>query len=402
MVNFEDITEIYSLCGGGLPAVLYAQGILYGMYKAGKLIQMENGKRVLNKHILFTGSSGGTIPMLLLQCVINNDLHNSRDDWFEYYINTILDKITPIFMIKLFANSLSKSLCIYNGVLPDLVRHAMVAMTKMLIDILPSPDIFSNQLIFTNDKCSQFLYNYVIDSPSNDMPTVSNDFTHLNGMTTSVQILEIANTCCIPLNFSYLINGTMSDAAFLIDNDILGLEKYVNLKDIYYFTIKAYDAITNNLYREELFSFKNYGERSGRIYNYRAINNLRLYCEKRWCINDSKINFHLITLPNKYNPVRKYKNPIYVDVVPHMFYQNDFINILQFIGLYNGDSRMSQYMFLLGVYETMYVLGVSEEVASRLTDTLPPIYKETLDNAYEVYFGTGPACILCQLLAKKI
>jgi hypothetical protein len=90
MSNYEDITEIYSLCGGGIGAILYAQGILYGLHKAGKLMQMENGRRVLNKHLMFTGSSGGTVPMLLLQCVINNDLHNSRDDWFEYYITPFL------------------------------------------------------------------------------------------------------------------------------------------------------------------------------------------------------------------------------------------------------------------------------------------------------------------------
>jgi hypothetical protein len=61
----------------------------------------------------------------------------------------------------------------------------------------------------------------------------------------------------------------------------------------------------------------------------------------------------VITLPNKYNPVQKYKNPIYVDVVPHMFYHNDFIYLLQFTGVYNGDLRMSQYMFLLGAYKSL-------------------------------------------------
>ncbi len=194
----------------------------------------------------------------------------------------------------------------------------------------------------------------------------------------------------------------MSDAALLIDNDILNLEKYVNLKDIYYFTMTAYDAITNNLYREKIFSLKSLDDRNGRIYNYRAIYNLRLYCEKRGSSHLQKINFNLITLANKYNPVCKYVNPIYVDVVPHMFYQNDFIGLSRFIGVFNGDARMPKFMVLLGAYETMSALGVSEEVASTLTDNLPPIYKETLDNAYEVYFGTGPTCVLCRLLAHKI
>lgn len=394
------VTDVISLCGGGIPAVFYATGILYALHKSGKLLETVDGVKILNRSLLITSSSGGTIPLLLLDCVLTNDLHNTRDDWFEYYIIKYLDMIQPFSMAQLYLASIIKSINVYTGTSSEIIRICNETINKLIMAILPSEIYNGKSLIFVNDACSQLRYNYVVDSAFNDSPIVSNDFTHLNGINIVTQISELITTCCIAISFSHLKNGTLNDAALLVDNDILLLDSYVNLKNIYYFSLNAYDAKTNNSYREpNLFSFKNFNDRSTRIYNYRAITNLKEYASKK-CDNGQHINFNLITFPNKYNPKCKYNNKIYKDLVPNIFYQNDFPELLTFLGVFNGDSRMLQLMFLIGALETMSVNNTPHYIVDKFTDTLPVIYKQTLDDPYNIYFKQDPLSILSRIIIK--
>ena len=176
---------------------------------------------------------------------------------------------------------------------------------------------------------------------------------------------------------------------------------YVNLKNIYYYSLTAYDAKTNNSFREpNIFSISSYADRSSRIYNYRAINNLKLYASTK-TENGNPLKFNLITFPNKYDPIFKYNNKIYKDLVPNIFYQNDFPEILTFLGVFNGDPRMLQLMFLIGAFETMSVNGIPDEISSKIADTLPVSYKQTLADPYNVYFKQDPLSVLGRLIFKK-
>ena len=69
----ERVTDVVSLCGGGIPAIFYATGTLYSLHKSGKLLETVDGVKVLNRSLLITSSSGGTIPLLFLHCIINNN-----------------------------------------------------------------------------------------------------------------------------------------------------------------------------------------------------------------------------------------------------------------------------------------------------------------------------------------
>lgn len=393
----ERITDVISLCGGGIPAVFYATGILYSLHKSGKLLETVDGVKVLNRSTIITASSGGTIPLIFLQCVINNNLHNSRDDWFEHYIIKNIDMIQPLNMAQLYVASLVKSMFVYMGNSSEIIRICNQELKRIISDVMPDEITNGKQIHFTNDACCQFRYNYVVDSPFNDSPVVSNDFSHLNGFDIITQISDLITTCCIAISFSHLKIGTLNDAALLIDNDILCLDSYVNLKNIYYYSLTAYDAKTNNAYREpNIFTVTSFSVRASRIYNYRSINNLRLYASSR-STDNKKVNFNLITFPNKYDPICKYNNKIYKDLVPNIFYQNDFPEVFTFLGIFNGDSRMLQLMFLIGAFETMNVNGVSPETATTLTETLPVIYKQTLDDPYNIYYKQDPLSVLGRL-----
>jgi hypothetical protein len=287
------------------------------------------------------------------------------------------------------------------GTSSEIIRICNDTINKIISDVIPSEIASGKSLVFKNDACSQIRYNYVVDSAFNDSPIVSNDFTHLNGVNLITQVSEIITTCCIAISFSYLKPGTLNDAALLVDNDILFLDSYVNLKNIYYYSLTAYDEKTNNSFREpNLFSIRNYTDRSSRIYNYRAINNLKLYASFK-TESGHPIKFNLITFPNKYDPVCKYNNKIYKDLVPNIFYQNDFPEILTFLGAFNGDSRMLQLMFLIGAFETMSVHGMPDDIACKLADTLPSAYKQTLADPYNVYYKQDPLSILGRLLFRK-
>lgn len=396
----ERITDVISLCGGGIPAIFYATGILYSMHKSGKLLEMVDGVNVLNKSLLFTASSGGTIPLLLLHCVITNNLHNSRNDWFEHYIIKHIDKLQPIYMGQMYTASLIKSMCIYYGSSSETIRICNETINQLVKNLLPKEIINGKPLFFMNNACSQIRYNYVIDSEFNESPIVSNDFTNLNNINIVTQISEIITACCIAISFSHIKSGTINDAALLVDNDILELDSYVNLKNINYYSLTAYDEKTNNSYREpNLFSIQDFNIRASRIYNYRAINNLKLYASNK-SANGQNLNFNLITFPNKYNPICKYNNKIYKELIPNIFYQIDFPYLLTFTGVFNGDSRMLQLMFLIGAFETMSINKVPDEQANKLTDDLPVVYKETLDDPYNIYYKTDPLSVLSRLIFK--
>lgn len=136
---------------------------------------------------------------------------------------------------------------------------------------------------------------------------------------------------------------------------------------------------------------------ASRIYNYRAINNLKLYASNK-TTNGQEIKFNLITFPNKYNPICKYNNKIYKDLVPNIFYQNDFPYIFIFLGIFNGDPKMLSLMLLIGAFETMNQYKITDEQANKIIDNLPIQYKEAFNDPYNVYYKKDPLSILSRLI----
>jgi hypothetical protein len=58
-------------------------------------------------------------------------------------------------------------------------------------------------------------------------------------------------------------------------------------------------------------------------------------------------------------------------------------------------------MLLIGAFETMNAYGISEQDATKITDNLPKIYKEALDDPYNIYFKLDPLSILGRLILTK-
>jgi len=397
----DSVTTIVSLCGGGIPAVHYCTGILYSLYKCGELLEDIDGKQVINSNLVITASSGGTVPLMLLHFVLTNELHHTRADWFEHYIINTVNLIHPILMIELFGTSLLKSISICSKI-TELTRMCSENLRNLVGRVIPSEIMKGKSIHFIEDSIhSQFKYNYVIDSELYDSPVVSNDFTHLNSFDPITQICELIVMCCVPISLSQVKVGIINDAALLIDNDILDLQKFKNLKVIDYYTLRAYDAKTNNSYSDALFLIKRFTDRAFRIFNYRAINNIKKYIDTLNLNNPmNQVTFNLVTFPNKFDPVCKYNNKIYRDVVPYIFYQDDFRNdALSIPGILNGDSRMLQLIFLVGAFETFYLRKVNEETVKIFIDDLPTIYKEVLDNPYYIYFKTDPLSVLSRFVS---
>lgn len=397
----ENVTDVISLCGGGFPAIYYATGILYGLHKADKLLEVdETGTLILAKHLLITSSSGGMVPLILLQCVLTNQLHINDYNWFENYIIGTIDKLNILLMAKMYGASYLKSIGIYNPYGKELVRISNEVINDIFRIVLPNKILNSGPLVFSNTSCCQYRYNYVVDSATSESPVVSNDFTHLNNLNILTQLSELFTTCCIPISFSYLIDGTLNDAALLVDNDILSLDSYPNLKHIFYYSLTAYDKKTNTAYKEPgTFTLKTFNSRSRRIYNYRAIYNLRTYVSRRNRQNtDSDVNFNLIVFPNKFDPIRKYNNKIYNDLVPAIFLQNDFNEFMTFSGIFNGDERFIHLFLLIGAFESMYINKIPYEDSEKLTSTLPNVYKEALTNPYDIYFKRDPLSVISRFI----
>jgi hypothetical protein len=63
---------------------------------------------------------------------------------------------------------------------------------------------------------------------------------------------------------------------------------------------------------------------------------------------------------------------------------------------------MLQLMFLIGAFETMSINGMSDEIASKIADTLPEVYKQTLADPYNVYYKQDPLSVVGRLLFKKV
>lgn len=84
-----------------------------------------------------------------------------------------------------------------------------------------------------------------------------------------------------------------------------------------------------------------------------------------------------------------------------IFFQNDFSYILNFSGILNNDPRMTQLILLIGAFETMYIFNTPIETVNKLTDLLPVVYKQILDDPYNVYFKKDPLSILNRLVNTR-
>jgi hypothetical protein len=374
--EYNNITDIISLCGGGLSAVLYSTGILYGFHKLGKIIDTKScDKSVFYNNMVFCASSGGVVPLLLLNICIDNKLYCERDDWFEYYIIKPIEKLDVSVLLKIFPTSLIQSFLIYNRIPSSIINELSVFIKKEFAAILPAELLNSMPLVFRKNKFSYFNFNYINDTSFTDSAELSNDFSYLNNLTLTHQIVEICMTCCIPIHISYLKTGITKDAALSISNEILDIKKYKNAQNVYYYTLNAYDSNTNNLHQENIFNISNFTKQLNSINDFKFINMLKS--------SNQQINFNIISIPNKYSPMCKYNNKIYTELVPYIFFENDFSFLTKFTGAYsNGTKKL---VFLFGLYETLYILDDNIKYQTVL-DNLDESYKNTLNNPYHEYF----------------
>ena len=377
--EYDNTTDIISLCGGGLSAVLYSTGILYGFHKLGKIIDIKScaHKPDFYNNMVFCASSGGIIPLLLLNICIDNKLYCERDDWFEYYIIKPIEKLDVSVLLRVFPSSLIKSFLIYNRISSSIINELSTFIKKELSTILPKELLNSMPLVFRKNKFSYFNFNYINDTSFTDSAELSNDFSYLNNLTLTHQITEIFMTCCIPIYISYLKDGITNDAALEINNDILNIQKYKNARNVYYYTLTAYDSNTNNIHKENIFNISNFTKQQGIITDFKFINMLKS--------GNPQINFNLISVPNKYYPICKYYNKIYTELVPYIFFENDFSFIAKFAITYSNGTK--KIVFLFGLYETLYILGDKIQHETVL-DNLDESYKNALNNPYHEYFSS--------------
>jgi len=374
--EYDNTTDIISLCGGGLSAVLYSTGILYGFHKLGKIIDTKScDKPVFYNNMVFCASSGGVVPLLLLNICIDNKLYCERDDWFEYYIIKPIEKLDVSVLLKIFPTSLIKSYLIYNRIPSSIINELSVFIKKEFAAILPAELLNSMPLVFRKNKFSYFNFNYINDTSFTDSAELSNDFSYLNNLTLTHQIVEIFMTCCIPIHISYLKTGITKDAALSISNEILDIKKYKNAQNVYYYTLNAYDSNTNNVHQENIFNISNFTKQLNSITDFKFINMLKDV--------NTATKFNIISIPNRYSPMCKYNNKIYTELVPYIFFENDFSSVTKFTGAYsNGTKKL---VFLFGLYETLYILDDNIKYQTVL-DNLDESYKNTLNNPYHEYF----------------
>jgi hypothetical protein len=374
--EYNNTTDIISLCGGGLSAVLYSTGILYGFHKLGKIIDTKScDKSVFYNNMVFCASSGGVVPLLLLNICIDNKLYRERDDWFEYYIIKPIEKLDVSVLLKIFPTSLIQSFLIYNRIPSNIINELSVFIKKEFAAILPAELLNSMPLVFRKNKFSYFNFNYINDTSFTDSAELSNDFSYLNNLTLTHQIVEIFMTCCIPIHISYLKTGITKDAALSISNEILDIKKYKNVQNVYYYTLNAYDANTNNVHQENIFNISNFTKQLNSITDFKFINMLKDV--------NTATKFNIISIPNKYSPMCKYNNKIYTELVPYIFFENDFSFLTKFTGAYSNGTK--KIVFLFGLYETLYILDDNIKYQTVL-DNLDESYKNTLNNPYHEYF----------------
>ena len=435
--TISNVKHIYVLCGGGIAAVNYCLGVLYGLYISGNLLKYDTKRKtiVLSSDISFNSSSGSIIPTLYLNLILINDLHIKKDkdgkldldehgniqenpDWFKKYMVDPCNKITSGSMILLYLYSFVNSYLLYNGKLDELSRICREKLLELANDVMPQEFLFGKQIDFSSEGLqSQFKYNYIKDS-SSKMPVVSNDFSELNKFSTKQQMMELMLSCVIVVSKSNVMDGIMNDAAFQTDNDVLFLDLYKNLQTINYYTLSSFDERTNLMFRNPvLFSTSELDSRKKSLNNYKAIYNLLTFCKVQENIHGKKIKFNLIGIPNKYNPVMKYNNKLYTDLTRQIFFQVDINTNMSYVGIFNGNTEVKDILCLYGMFETLYNIGVSEKkvnsfltnvgtddvnkknkknkktnanVGKNLGDISNRIfykqYKTALDNCTEIYF----------------
>jgi len=379
----DKVTVIISLCSGGATAVNYCAGALYGWHKLSKLFVKNDFDNVLilRDNILFTASSGGTIPLMLLELCILNNLHNTRDDWFEYYILTTIDKLNTDKLITIITSSVAKSFFIYNNLSNIVVEEIKIFIRNEIENLIPSI-LLRKQMEFKNPlkALSQFNYNAIYESYNPEYAKINNNFTYLNNLDPLTQITDVLFSCIMPVFVSEQIPGYYTDAGVLNSNDIIQIEKYNNLRDIYYYTLESYDIKTQQNDFTNIFKMSDYTDRIASLYNHNSISGL-----ERAINNGSKIlrvKLHLIPVPNKYDPILKYDNNIYKNIVPYLFLSKDFAFVSTFAGIYSGGFR--KLLILIGMYETCFVFKDTEIHKMCLSD-LDVSYRNALDNAFVEY-----------------
>jgi hypothetical protein len=337
--------------GGGLSAALYAHGIFLALFKAGLL--ERNG--VFNTDNIFIGTSGATIPIMLVLFCFHLELNKKYPDiWFDKFVTKIIEKIDVISLIKLYGVSQVQSF-LDESMINCYVNNLVTYIASLEIESLLPPEFFGQMGVDfkTSEYSHYFKFNY-IRILDNYLPTMTDTNDDLVGLNIIDQIKQIFMSCCTINGWSAERPWQNHDAGLMLQNYVNCISNYLkipSLKYVMYFGLESYstNSLKSSLFRNTL----DFGSRSNIEINYFQISYL-----KSLCIKSNKI-FELVAFPNKYNNSFKFNVPIYNKLSNIIDWETDFDSLQRFsgsFGIFHDNVRMYKLVSLFGYYECLHAV----------------------------------------------
>ena len=374
-MEYNNITDMYILCGGGLSAVFFNLGIIYSLYQTNQLFDKNNK---FNKNLKFQCVSGACIPTLLLNYVVLNNFQREKG-WFEKYILNPINKLNAFNLLQLYTTNTFKSYLLYSKSDARLIHLFDRYLIDLLKNIVPIEIQNGRRIIFSQNI--QFDYIYILDDTIN-YPSYTADLSFLDNISVNRQIIEIIQRCTIFTNVSTLQTGFTNDPGAEINNIVIDIEKYNGLKRLYFSTLYNYNEITNQVMYAP-FSPSYYLTRLQMIREYQNVLYLRKYCKTR------NILFTEYAMPNKFNPVCTFDNKLYNELVPYIFLTDDYNIVERFTGFFLNTSgnKILYILFLFGAFESTNVVNIVYKKKYTEKDLrFNDFYKDIIKNCVKIWF----------------
>lgn len=349
-INKLKAINLIVMPGGGLSAVLYAHGILLGLFNAGLL--ERDGE--FNTDNIFIGSSGATLPMMLVLACFHLGLNKKHPKiWFEKFVSGTIEQLGTKETFEMYG--LSQCQSFLDETLTN--SYANNIITKLSTGVLETviPVEFFGHLgidFKTSVYRHHFKFNY-IKILDNYLPVMTDDNSDLTGLNVIDQFKQTFRSCCTINGWSAKRPWQNHDAGLLLNNFINCISSYLampTLKHILYFTLTPYNtnSLKPTLFRNTL----DYNDRSQTETNYFLIDYL-----KSLCARSNKI-FELVSVPTKYSNELKFNVPIYDELNGIINFDTDFDGLQRFIGyygLFHNQDQMRKLVSLFGYYECLHI-----------------------------------------------
>ena len=372
-MNCECISELKGINlivmpGGGMSAVLYAHGILLGLFNSGLL--ERNG--VFNTDNIFIASSGSTLPLWIVLACFHLELNKKHPKiWFEKFVSKTIECITTKIILELYGISQVQSF-LDETLTNNYVNNIVTSLSNKGLKLLLPTEFFGHLGIDfkTSEYRHHFKFNY-IKILDNYLPVMTDDNIDLTGLNVVDQLKQIFRSCCTINGWSAKRPWQNHDAGLILQNFINCISSYLKmrtLKHLLYFTLTPYN--TNSLKPELFRNTLNFNERSSIETNYFIIDYL-----KSLCVNSGKI-FELVSIPTKYDNKLKFNVPIYDKLNSIMNYETDFDSFQRFSGLFgifHNQEEMYKLVSLFGYYECLNIFKHLNKVNSDNKDKLKDV-----------------------------